>query len=477
MTEKHGAPIGEPGPDEPLAPSVPKCGVVGVPQPWSVGDSIGHGWMSLRKNAAPLFVSYLFYLVLSVSLGAGVGLGARAALAARAPLNAVVGWGVGAFVLGSLVLGALVGGGLLHAWITAARGDRVVLGQALFRVRGAFRLAIAYVLLFLVALIPAFGIPFWGYSLAPHFIVDQDMGVREAMRASWQATRGYKGTLWLFGLCLLPVQILGLTFGGIGLCATTPIAGIALSYAYVRVTGRTDLPPYTPEFAARSMRVLLRTTLAVFAAGFATCVFLVHALPPVRGSAWTPVDAAVRVATILLGIASTIVLLAALLPWLLDRLERAKFALFVGARHVRSQKSGFLTVISVLSICGVAISSCALSSVISVMGGFSNDLKHKILGNNAHIVIDTVSQQPWADYGPVLDQVRAVPGVVAATPVVSGEVMMSSPSNLAGVIVRGVDPLTIGDVIDLKNNIEVGKFHYLEDPELLRHLPPEEVIG
>jgi lipoprotein-releasing system permease protein len=111
------------------------------------------------------------------------------------------------------------------------------------------------------------------------------------------------------------------------------------------------------------------------------------------------------------------------------------------------------------------------------MGGFSNDLKRKILGNNAHIVVDTVSQQPFADYGSVLERVRAVPGVVGATPVVSGEVMMSSPSNLAGVIVRGIDPDTIGAVIDLKNNIEVGKFQYLEDPELLRHIPPEEVIG
>ena len=84
------------------------------------------------------------------------------------------------------------------------------------------------------------------------------------------------------------------------------------------------------------------------------------------------------------------------------------------------------------------------------MGGFSADLKRKILGNTAHIVVDTTSQSPWGDYEPVLERVRAVRGVAAATPVDRGEVMASSMSNLAGVIVRGnADPSSIGNVIDL----------------------------
>ena len=81
---------------------------------------------------------------------------------------------------------------------------------------------------------------------------------------------------------------------------------------------------------------------------------------------------------------------------------------------MRSPKSGFLTVISVLSICGVSLSSCALSSVVSVMGGFSQDLKRKILGNHAHITIDRQSAAAWEGYDDVLTHVRLVPGVVAA---------------------------------------------------------------
>ena len=172
-----------------------------------------------------------------------------------------------------------------------------------------------------------------------------------------------------------------------------------------------------------------------------------------------------------------IAVMFACLPLLLDRMEGSTFVSFVATRHVRSQKSGFLTVISVLSICGVAISSCALSSVVSVMGGFSQDLKRKILGNNAHIVIDTTSQSAWTHYDQVLGHVRALPGVIGATPVVHGEVMISSPSNLAGVFVRGIEPGSITTVIELGNNIDVGQFDYLVHPEKLRHLPPDEVIG
>jgi lipoprotein-releasing system permease protein len=216
---------------------------------------------------------------------------------------------------------------------------------------------------------------------------------------------------------------------------------------------------------------------AVLGGSFAALTAWTLRLPVLRGSMWSLKDTLVKSGAIVSGVLFLLTFLTALLPWVLDRLERRTFESFVSARHVRSQKSGFLTVISVLSICGVAVSACAQSAVVSVMGGFSQDLRRKILGNNALIVIDTESQAAWSGSDDVIAHVRAVPGVTAATPVVSGEVMISSPSNLAGVIVRGVDPKTIGSVIDLIKNIEVGSFDYLENPDKLRHLPADEVIG
>jgi len=228
--------------------------------------------------------------------------------------------------------------------------------------------------------------------------------------------------------------------------------------------------------------IMSKVLLGVSCAAFLGLTLWVKSLPDTRGATWNIKDTIIRAGAIVSGVVFVLVLLGALLPFFLNRLERGGFSSFVGARHVRSEKSGFLTVISVLSILGVAISTCALSSVVSVMGGFSQDLKRKILGNNAHIIVDMTSQQGFSDYETVLGNVRKQPHVTAATPIVHGEVMISSPANLAGVIVRGVEGSSIRNVIDLDRNLSreqggVGKFEYLEHPEKLLHLPPNEVIG
>lgn len=202
-----------------------------------------------------------------------------------------------------------------------------------------------------------------------------------------------------------------------------------------------------------------------------------RSLPVLRGSQWSLKDMVIRAGAIVSGVVFVLVLLGMLLPPILNRLERTGFASFVAARHVRSEKSNFLTVISILAICGVSISSCSLSSVVSVMGGFSQDLKRKILGNNAHVIVDQASQAGWADYEQTLAKVRKAPHVIAATPIVQGEVMMSSPANMAGVIVKGIEPGTIRQVIDLGVNIDVGRFEYLESPDKLLHMAPTEIIG
>jgi lipoprotein-releasing system permease protein len=237
------------------------------------------------------------------------------------------------------------------------------------------------------------------------------------------------------------------------------------------------------DFARKERaRGVLQTVGASLGALFLALSFWTEKLPKLRGAAWTLRDMLVRAGAILAGVLFLVGTVVALLPWLLDVLERRSFSSYIAARHVRAKKSGFLTLISGLSIFAVALGSFSLSGAISVMGGFSSDLKRKILGNNAHIVIDTASQSAWSDYAPVLERVRALRGVVAATPVVQGEVMASSASNLAGVVVHGIDPATIGEVIDLRKNIEApvrveDKLAYLENPDLLRHIPQEEVIG
>jgi lipoprotein-releasing system permease protein len=200
-------------------------------------------------------------------------------------------------------------------------------------------------------------------------------------------------------------------------------------------------------------------------------------LPEPGGSYFVLWHQVVRVGAAISATGFVVGLIFVVLPLVLNRLERWRFVSFVAVRHVRSQKSGFLTVISILSIAGVALSSLALCAVVSIMGGFGADLKRKILGNNAHIRIDTTEVGGFASADEVLQKVRLVRGVHAATPVAGGEAMASSSSNTAGVLLRGVDPDSIVHVIDLANNIEVGKLAYLRQTDKLADLPPDEEVG
>ena len=168
----------------------------------------------------------------------------------------------------------------------------------------------------------------------------------------------------------------------------------------------------------------------------------------------------------------TLRLLVRVLPFVMNLIERMGFQPMVAARHLRSKKSGFLAAISLLSIMAVTVSSCALTTTLSVMGGFRSDLKRKILGNNAHIVLDREhgNIEGWA---PLLKTARELPGVTGASPFASGEVMVSSASNLGTAILRGVEPESVGGVNDLPKNLKSGSLDYLDHPEKLLDLAPD----
>jgi lipoprotein-releasing system permease protein len=215
----------------------------------------------------------------------------------------------------------------------------------------------------------------------------------------------------------------------------------------------------------------------VFASAFGVLTYFALKLKEQGAGQFSWKDASIRIGAISTGVLLLGCLLSLAVPYVLNQLERSSFAFFVGARHVRADKSGFLTAISLLSIMGVALSSCTLSSTTAVMGGFSADLKRKILGNNAHVVVDVEAGTSFNDYEAALSKVRKVPRVAGATGVVSGEVMISSTTNLAGVFVRGIDTESFPKVIDLPATIKLGKFEYLDHPEALLTLGPEVIVG
>src|SRR5580704_13033957 len=99
----------------------------------------------------------------------------------------------------------------------------------------------------------------------------------------------------------------------------------------------------------------------------------------------------------------------------------AAFEWMIAARYLRpTRKEGFVSVISILSLLGVAVGVAALIIVMSVMNGFRHDLLGRILGVNGHITITSLGGN-MRDFDDVAQRVRGVPGVLHVTPVVDGE--------------------------------------------------------
>jgi len=123
------------------------------------------------------------------------------------------------------------------------------------------------------------------------------------------------------------------------------------------------------------------------------------------------------------------------------------FEIFVGRRYLRAkQKQAFISLITILSIAGVALGVMALIVVIAVMTGFEADLKTRILGGQPQVMIMRHGG-PFTKYREVLLEVEKTPGVEAATPFVYAQVMLKSQNGASGAVLRGIDPDSAGRVM------------------------------
>jgi len=114
------------------------------------------------------------------------------------------------------------------------------------------------------------------------------------------------------------------------------------------------------------------------------------------------------------------------------------FERFIAARYLKSKRREvFVSIIAVISIVGVALSVVVLNMVLSIMTGFEGELRRKLVGANAHIIVRQ-SGQALEQAEEVVARVQRIPGVKAAFPYTSNQVMLSSKSGTRGLIVRGV---------------------------------------
>jgi len=138
------------------------------------------------------------------------------------------------------------------------------------------------------------------------------------------------------------------------------------------------------------------------------------------------------------------------------------YELFIGLRYLKAKrKSTFISIITIISTAGVALGVMALIIVLAVMTGFEEDLKEKILGTNAHIVV-LKSNGELSDYNSLLKKLAGFKGVVSATPFIYNQVMLSTGKNVSGVVLRGIDSKTDSQVTNLYKSMIEGKLSDLD---------------
>src|SRR3989304_2117576 len=111
----------------------------------------------------------------------------------------------------------------------------------------------------------------------------------------------------------------------------------------------------------------------------------------------------------------------------------AGYELFIGLRYLKAKrKQTFVSIVTFISILGVMVGVTALIVVLSVMTGFEEDLRDKILGVNAHLVVMELGRG-MKDYKEVVEKAKKVEGVVGATPFIYNQAMLSTESGVVGV--------------------------------------------
>lgn len=147
-------------------------------------------------------------------------------------------------------------------------------------------------------------------------------------------------------------------------------------------------------------------------------------------------------------------------PFLTGRLLMSRYELYLAARYLSTRrKQAFITIITFISIAGVAVGVAALIIGLALATGIHQDIRERILGANAHVTVFGSPGSPGiADYPALEQRIRRVPGVVATAPVLFEKGLMTSELNTSGtaVFLKGVDPRAEAVVTEVASRFVSG---------------------
>ena len=140
-------------------------------------------------------------------------------------------------------------------------------------------------------------------------------------------------------------------------------------------------------------------------------------------------------------------------------------ALYIGLRYTGAKRRNhFISFISMTSIIGIGLGVAALITVLSVMNGFEQELRTRILGMASHASISG-SRQPLADWEGAAGLALENPEVVGVAPYVQGEIMLTKGKKVSGALVRGILPGMEPDVSTVGEHMRSGRLEDLQPGE------------
>ena len=153
----------------------------------------------------------------------------------------------------------------------------------------------------------------------------------------------------------------------------------------------------------------------------------------------------------------------------------ARFEAFVARRYLRAKrKEAVISVVTVISVLGVAAGVMALIVALAINNGFRNELQKNLLAATAHVdILEKETSGPGiANWRELLPRFRALKHVVGASPALYSVVFLSGPALAHGAVLKGIDVSSELETTDMLKAPEARLAHSLErHGRISRHHP------
>ncbi len=147
------------------------------------------------------------------------------------------------------------------------------------------------------------------------------------------------------------------------------------------------------------------------------------------------------------------------------------YEILIALKHLKSRKqNSVISLLTLISILGVMMGAWTLTVVLSVLSGFGEDLRQKIVESTPHIIVDRHAGA-FVKYEGLCRRLTTIKGVIDCSPFIANEVMLASKTNTAGALFRGVGAHA-KRITKLTKQMKSGSFDYLFHPDKIKKPQP-----